>query len=33
MIFDQSALVHLRDKVVDGGALGLAVADGQPRSW
>jgi hypothetical protein len=27
MIFDQAALVHLLDKVVDGGALGLAVAD------
>src|SRR5215471_8416833 len=26
-IFDQAALVHLRNEVVDGGALGLAVAD------
>jgi hypothetical protein len=27
MIFDQAAFVHLLDEVVDGGALGLAVAD------
>jgi hypothetical protein len=27
MIFDQTAFVQLRDEVVDGGALGLAVAD------
>ena len=27
MIFDQATFVHLLDGVVDGGALGLAVAD------
>ena len=27
MIFDQAAFVHLLDEVVDGSALGLAVAN------
>jgi hypothetical protein len=27
MIFDQAALVHPLDQVINGGALGLAVAD------
>jgi hypothetical protein len=27
MVFDQAAFVHLLDQVIDGGALGLAVAD------
>jgi hypothetical protein len=27
MIFDQAAFVHLLDEVVDGGTLGLAVAN------
>jgi hypothetical protein len=27
MIFDQAAFVHPLDQIIDGGALGLAVAD------
>jgi len=27
MIFDQTAFIHLRDEVINGSALGLAVAD------
>jgi hypothetical protein len=27
MIFDQTAFVHPLDQIIDGGALGLAVAD------